>query len=691
MNFKKNPKTNFKKDLNKMTEKGAREEAKALREAIEYHDYLYYVKNQPEISDAVYDKLFRRLQKLEEAYPELQTDTSPTRRVGGQPMEKLKRVKHSKVMLSLNSVLDETEVKDFHRFISRNTNEDKISYLLEPKFDGLSVEIIYEHGGFQYGATRGNGEIGEDISENLKTIKTLPMHLRDGQGIPSFLSVRGEVFMRKQGFQQLNKERIERGDEPFANPRNAAAGTIRQLDPGKVAGRPLDIFFYEILASEGKTLSSHWEVLKQFPEWGLKTNPHNRKVSSFEEIKTYHHQLSEQRDNLEYEIDGIVIKLDDYGQRSTLGVRQRSPRWALAWKFPPKEEVTSLEQIVVQVGRTGMLTPVALLQPVDVGGVTISRATLHNEEEARNKDVRPGDKVRVARAGDVIPEIIERVKQPGKKRGEKFSMPKRCPVCGAQVFKEGAYYFCPGGLSCAPQLIGRIIHYASRNAMDIDGLGDKTAKDLVQKGIVKDIADLYNLSVEDLLKLDGFAEKSATQLYEAIQGTKSPRLDRFLYALGIRHVGERLARVLADRYRSLAALRNATRDELEKTEEIGPEIACSVAMFFSEKENKNILARLEDTGMKVQDMPKEKKALPLQGKTFVFTGKLKNYTRDKAQGLVERLGARTTSSVSGETDYLIVGEDPGSKLDQAKKHKMQVLDEEQFDSLLGKWDKKGKR
>lgn len=691
MNFKKNPKINFKKDPNKMTEKEVREEVKALREAIEYHDYLYYVKNQPEISDAAYDKLFRRLQKLEEAYPELQTDTSPTRRVGGQPMEKLKKIKHSKVMLSLNSVLDETEAKDFHRFISRNTNENKISYLLEPKFDGLSVEIIYEHGDFQYGATRGNGEIGEDISENLKTIKALPMHLRDGQGTPSFLSVRGEVFMRKQGFQQLNKERIERGDEPFANPRNAAAGTIRQLDPGKVAGRPLDIFFYEILASEGEALSSHWEVLKQFPEWGLKTNPHNRKVSSFEEIKIYHHQLSEQRDNLEYEIDGIVIKLDDYGQRSALGVRQRSPRWALAWKFPPKEEVTSLEQIVVQVGRTGMLTPVALLQPVDVGGVTISRATLHNEEEARNKDVRPGDKVRVARAGDVIPEIIERVKQPGKKRGEKFSMPKRCPVCGAQVFKEGAYYFCAGGLSCPPQLIGRIIHYGSRNAMDIDGLGDKTAKDLVQKGIVKDIADLYNLSVEDLLKLDGFAEKSATRLYEAIQGTKSSRLDRFLYALGIRHVGERLARVLANRYRSLAALRNATRYELEKTEEIGPEIACSVAMFFSEKENKNILARLEDTGMKVQDMPKEKKALPLQGKTFVFTGRLKNYTRDEVQGLVERLGAHTTSSVSGETDYVIVGEDPGSKLDQAKKYKTEVLDEGQFDSLLGKRDKKGKR
>jgi DNA ligase (NAD+) len=690
MEFTANPKTDF-KDLDKLTKHEARKEAEALREGIEYHDYLYYVKNQPEISDAVYDKLFHRLQKLEEAYPELQTGTSPTRRVGGKPMDELKKVQHAQMMLSLNSALDESEAKNFYDFIRRNTDTSKMVCVVEPKFDGLSVEVVYEGGDFRYGATRGNGEMGEDISENLKTIKALPMHLQEKKELPSFLSVRGEIFMCKDGFQQLNKERIERGDEPFANPRNAAAGTIRQLDPGKVAGRPLDIFFYEILASEGKTFSSHLEALKQFPEWGLKTNPHNRKVSSFEEIKTYHHQFSEQRDNPEYEIDGIVIKLNDYGQRSALGVRHRSPRWAFAWKFPPKEEVTTLEQIVVQVGRTGMLTPVALLQPVDVGGVTISRATLHNEEEARNKDVRPGDKVRVARAGDVIPEIIERVKQPGKKRGEKFSMPKRCPVCGAQVFKEGAYYFCPAGLSCPPQLIGRIIHYASRNAMDIDGLGDKTAKDLVQKGIVKDIADLYNLSVEDLLKLDGFAEKSATQLYETIQGTKSPHLDRFLYALGIRHVGERLARVLANRYRSLAALRNATRDELEKTEEIGPEIARSVAMFFSEKENKDILARLEDTGMKVQDMPKEKKALPLQGKTFVFTGKLKNYTRDEAQGLVERLGARTTPSVSGETDYVIVGEDPGSKLDQSKTHKTQVLDEEQFDSLLEKRDKKGKR
>jgi DNA ligase (NAD+) len=681
MNFKKNPPTDF-KDLDKLTKQEAREEAKALREGIEYHDYLYYVKNRPEISDAVYDKLFRRLRKLEEAYPELQTDTSPTRRVGGLPMDELKKVRHAEMMLSLNSALDEAEAREFHRFISRNTGKRDIAYIVEPKFDGLSVEIVYEHGHFRYGATRGNGEIGEDISGNLKTIKALPMHLQDGKDLPSFLSVRGEVFMRKKGFQQLNKERIERGDEPFANPRNAAAGTMRQLDPNNVAGRPLDIFFYEILTSEGKAFSSHWEMLKHFSRWGLKTDPHNKKTSSFEEIKAYRQKLSAQRDDLEYEIDGIVIKLDDYEQRAALGVRQRSPRWAIAWKFPPKEELTTLEEIVVQVGRTGMLTPVALLQPVDVGGVTISRATLHNEDEARNKDVRPGDKVRVARAGDVIPEIIERVEEPGKKRGEKFSMPERCPVCGAKVFKEGAYYFCPAGLSCAPQMIGRIIHYASRNAMDIEGLGDKTAKDMVQKGMVKDIADLYRLSVEDLLKLEGFAEKSATQLYKAIQGTKSPRLDRFLYALGIRHVGERVARVLAYRYRSLNALRKASKDDLEKTEEIGPEIARSVAEFFSEQENKHILERLDKAGVKVEDMPQEKKARPLQGKTFVFTGQLENYTRDEAQRLVERLGGRATSSVSRETDYVVVGRDPGSKLDQAKKHKVEILEEKQFDSLL---------
>jgi len=487
--------------------------------------------------------------------------------------------------------------------------------------------------------------------------------------------------MHKNGFQQLNRERIQKGLEPFANPRNAAAGTMRQLDPKNVAGKPLDLVFYEILKAGGDGFSSHWQALEQFAEWGLKTDFHRTKASSFDEIEAYHRKLSDQREDLDYEIDGIVIKVDDYGQRSELGVRQRSPRWAYAWKFPPKQEITLLEDIVVQVGRTGVLTPVALLQPVDVGGVTVSRATLHNEDEVKKKDVRPGDKVRVERAGDVIPEVVERVETKKKKRGRPFSMPQKCPVCGAEVFKDRAYYFCPAGLSCPPQVIGRIIHYGSREAMDIGGLGDKTVKALVHKDLVHDIADLYKLSVDDLLKLEGFARKSANQLYQAIQATKNPRLDRFLYALGIRQVGRRMARVLAQRYGSLDALQGATVEELEKTEEIGPEIARSVTRFFEEDTNQQVLKRLERAGVKVKEMSKQKKALPLEGKTFVFTGKLEDYTRDEARRLVEELGGHPASSVSGETDYVVAGQDPGSKLEKAKRRKVLILNEKQFKEL----------
>lgn len=679
MDFKKNPDTTF-KHLDRLTKKEAREEAEALREGIDYHDYLYYIRNQPEISDAVYDKLFRRLQKLEEAFPELRTDTSPTQRVGAEPVDELKKVEHAGAMLSLNSALEEKEVKNFFDFVRRHTRGKGVDYVLEPKFDGFSVEVTYEKGTFQYGATRGNGEVGEDISENLKTIRALPMRLQKNS-IPNFLSVRGEVFMHKKGFQQLNRERIQKGLEPFANPRNAAAGTMRQLDPKNVAGRPLDLVFYEILKAGGDGFSSHWQVLEQFAEWGLKTDPHRTKASSFDEIEAYHRKLSDQREDLDYEIDGIVIKVDDYGQRSELGVRQRSPRWAYAWKFSPKQEITVLEDIVVQVGRTGVLTPVALLQPVDVGGVTVSRATLHNEDEVKKKDVRPGDKVRVVRAGDVIPEVVERVETKKKKRKRPFSMPRKCPVCGAEVFREGAYYFCPAGLSCPPQVIGRIIHYGSREAMDIGGLGDKTVKALVQKDLVHDIADLYKLSVDDLLKLEGFARKSANQLCQAIQQTKNPRLDRFLYALGIRHVGQRMARVLAQRYGSLDALQSTSTEELKKTEEIGPEIARSVAQFFEEDTNQQVLKRLERAGVKVKEMPRQKKTLPLEGKTFVFTGKLEDYTRDEARRLVEELGGRPASSVSGETDYVVAGEDPGSKLEKAKRRKVLILNEKQFKEL----------
>lgn len=681
MNFKKNPPREF-PGIDSLSPEEAREEAEALREAIDHHDFLYYVKNQPEISDAAYDRLFHRLKELEEAFPELESPTSPTRRVGAEPVSRLKKVEHSRPMLSLNSALEESKVREFVDFVRRNVRGE-IRWVLEPKFDGFSVEVVYREGVFQYGSTRGNGDIGEDISENLKTVRTLPLRLRREPDLPSFLSVRGEVFMSRQGFLKLNQERIEQGEDPFANPRNAAAGTMRQLDPKIVAERPLEIIFYDILAVEDSEIpSTHWETLQRFSEWGLRTYWENRRCQSFGEIVDYRQGLLSQREEFDYELDGIVIKLDDFSMRESLGTRQRSPRWAFAWKFPPKEEVTILEKILVQVGRTGILTPVALLQPVDVGGVTVSRATLHNEDEVRRKDVRPKDRVRVARAGDVIPEVVERIDTPGSQRREPFSMPERCPVCDSEVYRDGAYTVCPAGLSCPAQVIGGIIHYGSRRALDIAGLGEKTAQDLFRKGLVRNIADLYRLSVDDLKKLDGFAEKSATQLHEAIQATKQPPLDRFLYALGIRHVGERVAKVLASRFKELEALRSADETALTEVHEIGPEIAGSVTQFFSQEVNQKVLQGLAEADVRPVRAADTSGEQPLSGKTFVFTGSLSNFTRKEAQRRVEALGGRATSSVSGETDFLVVGENPGSKLDQAREQDVAVLEEKDFLKLI---------
>ncbi|HRR40813.1 MAG TPA: NAD-dependent DNA ligase LigA [Syntrophales bacterium] len=680
--YKSHPPAVF-EDVKKMTLQEAREEVEALREAIEYHNYLYYVKAQPSISDAAYDRLFRRLQELEKAFPELDSPTSPTKKVGAPPVSELRKVRHTAPLLSLDASNEEQDVRDFDRFIRRSAGRSEIAYVLEPKFDGFSVEVVYEDGLFRYGATRGDGEIGEDISENLKTIRSLPLRLRDVSDRPSFLAVRGEVYMSKKGFLALNKSRVEAGEEPFANPRNAAAGMMRQLDPGKVAGKPLEAVFYDILRHEGKAFTSHWEALLRFGEWGLRTDPRNKRVFTFEEISRYHADLYQQRDDLDFEIDGIVIKVDDYRLREELGMRERSPRWAMAWKFPPREEITVVEDIVVSVGRTGVLTPLALLQPVDVGGVTVSRATLHNEDEVRRKDIRPKDKVRVARAGDVIPEVVERVDEPGRKRSAPFVMPEKCPVCGAKVVKEGAYTLCPAGLSCPAQLVGRICHYASRNALNVEGLGRETAKQLVERGMVRNVADLYRLTVDDLLTLEGFAQKSARALYDAIQATKKPRLDRFLYALGFPLVGERTARLLARRYGNLAALSQATEEDMMQTPEIGPEIARSVAAFFREKENREVLEALEKSGVEVQPLRENAAGLPLQGKTFVFTGTLQRFRREEAKERVEALGGRVASSVSKKTDYVVAGVDPGSKLEDARRLGVQVIDEEEFAKLIG--------
>lgn len=679
--YKENPPASF-AEIGKLTLRDAREEVEALREAIEYHNDLYYVKARPRISDALYDRLFRRLQELETAFPGLRSPVSPTQKVGAPPVSGLRKVRHTAPMLSLNAAMDEKEVRDFDRSVRRNTGRSDLAYVLEPKFDGFSVEVVYRDGLFQYGATRGDGEIGEDISGNLKTIRALPLRLQEKKGRPSFLAVRGEVFMPKRGFQELNRRLIETGEEPFANPRNAAAGIMRQLDPGKVADKPLDIVFYEILRWEGGSFTSHWEVLREFREWGLKTDPRNQRVADFAEIEAYRAGLYEKRDSLEFEIDGIVIKLDDYRLREDLGMRERSPRWAMAWKFPPREEITTVEDIVVSVGRTGVLTPLALLQPVDVGGVTVSRATLHNEDEARRKDIRPKDRVRVARAGDVIPEILERIAEPGRRRAKPFSMPERCPVCGARVIREGAYTFCPAGLSCPAQLMGRIGHYASRNALNIEGLGRETARQLVEKGKVRSVADLYRLTAADLLELDGFAEKSADRLYEAIQASKRPALDRFLYALGIPQVGERTARILARHFGSLTALRKAGPDDLQKTAEIGPEIARSVAGFFAEEENREVLDALAKAGMEVQALRQAAAAQPLRGKTFVLTGTLDRTRREEARERIEALGGRVASSVSRKTDYVVAGLEPGSKLDDARRLGVKVIDEAAFEKLL---------
>lgn len=683
MDFKKKPKTEF-KNLDNLTEEEAREEVEALRGGLEYHNYLYYIKHEPRISDAVYDKLFHRLQNLEEAFPALRSENSPTQKIGAAPLDKLKKVSHTLPMLSLNTALNEDEARDFDDFIRRNIGKKSVSYTLEPKFDGLSVEVVYEHGIFKYGATRGDGTEGEDISPNLKTVGPVIMRLQkqNSDKIPAFLALRGEVFMPKGKFLKLNRKRIERGEEPFANPRNTAAGIMRQLDPKKVADKPLDIVFYEILRIEGITFSSHWEELQQFPRWGLKTDPLNTKCTSFSEIQSFHRKLEEEREDLHYEIDGVVIKLDDLAERERLGTRQRSPRWALAWKFPPKKEVTRLEDIVVQVGRTGILTPVALFQPVDVGGVTVSRATLHNEDEVLRKDVRPGDKVRVARAGDVIPEVIERIREPGKKRGEKFSMPDTCPVCRSEVMREGAYTFCPAGLSCAAQLRGHLRHYASRDAMNIEGLGEKIVAQLVDRGLVRDIADLYRLDEDDFMDLEGFARKSAQNLFRAIREAKNPSLHRFLYALGIRYVGSHVARVLARNFRSLKRLMIATEEELQNIREIGPEIALSVHRFFSQKENLNVLRRLRESGVEVEEELTGRADLSLEGKIFVFTGELENYTREEAEELVENKGGQATSSISDETDFVVAGKNPGRKLDRAKKREIRVLDENEFVKIL---------
>jgi DNA ligase (NAD+) len=656
-----------------------------LRDQIRRHDYLYYVKDRPEISDGEYDRLFRELAEIERAHPELVTVDSPTQRVGAPPLDELGKVPHERPMLSLDSLVDPQDVLAFDQRMKRELERDQIEYTVEPKFDGLSVELVYERGTFVRGSTRGDGTTGEDVTVNLRTIKSLPLQLQLSSRPPSHVAVRGEVYMRLDDFHALNRRMMERGDDAFANPRNAAAGSLRQLDSRVTADRPLVVTCYEIMAMDGTPPPSHWDELESLGSWGLPI-PHLRtRCDTINDVMAFHRDTEHQRDTLPYEIDGVVVKLDRRSWQDQLGMKSRSPRWAIAFKFVPRKEITKVHKIMVSVGRTGTLTPLALLNPVEVGGVTISRATLHNADEVARKDIRDGDTVKVERAGDVIPAIVERVPVPGESRSAPFAMPDRCPVCGSAVAKEGAYVYCTGQAVCPAQLKGAIEHFASKSALNIDGLGKKTVAQLVDHGLVRDLADLYQLSREQILGLEGFAERSATLLLDAIGQSKHVSLERFLLGLGIRQVGQHIATVLAKEFGSLDAIMSADHERLQTVKEIGPEISASLVSYFQEPSNRRVIDRLREFGVSIAatSAVSDGGSKLLTGKTFVFTGGLEGVSRDEATSLVERLGATVSSSVSKRTSYVVAGADPGSKLDQARKLGVPVLNKDEFLALVG--------
>jgi DNA ligase (NAD+) len=664
--------------------KDAQRRIEELRRKIRHHDHLYYVEDSPEISDEAYDRLFRKLKRLEERFPGLLSPDSPTQRVGGEPLDSFSTIEHAAPMLSLDSDPSEEAVERFDERVRKALGtETEIEYVLEPKLDGASVELVYEDSVLTRAATRGDGLRGEGIIANVKTIAAVPLRLRDGErAVPPFLSLRGEVIMQQSAFEKLNERLMEEGREPFANPRNAAAGALRQLDPQITASRPLGIYLYDILAAEGFAADSQWEVLEALREWGLRVNDLPRLVDSVEQIVDYHHDLVSRRDDIGYEIDGVVIKLNDLAAREEMGSTSHHPRWAFAFKFEPRKEITRLAKIIASVGRTGVVTPVAMLRPVEIGGVTVSRATLHNREEVARKDIREGDTVRVQRAGDVIPQVVERLPQPGRKRGPEFRMPENCPSCGTELIERGPFSVCPNSFDCPAQLAGRVIHLGSRNALDIEGLGEETARLLVGKKLVEHLPDLFDLAPEQLVELEGFAQKSAENLVAGIEKASHAELHRFLFGLGIPEVGATVARSIARHFRSVEALRAAGEEELQEVDGVGPKMAEQIVGFFEEPRNNKILDELLGGRVEIIEPEEKTEAGDLAGLKFVLTGGLEKFSRGEAKQLLESLGAKVTSSVSAKTDYVVAGTDPGSKYDKAQKLGVTTLDEEGFLGLL---------
>ena len=650
-----------------------------LRDAIDYHAYRYYALDDPEIADAEYDALVGELIELEAQFPELVTPDSPTQRVGAAPSDQFAEVRHPSPMMSLDNCFSLEELLAWGKRVERLIGTVE-GFVVELKMDGVAVNLIYQDGVFVRGATRGDGRVGEDITANLKTIPSVPLKLRGNA--PSLLEVRGEVYMRTDDFEKLNEALGEQGLRTFANPRNAAAGSLRQKDPRMTAERKLSLVSHGVGHVEGVRLRSHWEALQTMRALGIRINEHNKQVSNLDEVYEFCTFWEQHRHDVPYEIDGIVVKVDAFGQQEELGHTSKAPRWAIAYKFPPEERTTRLNDIRVHIGRTGAATPYAVLEPVFVGGVTVSTATLHNEDEVRRKDVRIGDTVIVRRAGDVIPEVVGPVvsKRSGDERA--FEMPAKCPSCGSDIVRpEGEVVARCTGLDCPSQRLERISHFAGRGAMDIEGLGYQTISALIEKGWLKDVSDIYYVKPEQLAELDGFAEKSIDNLMNAIEASKTRPLGNFLVALGILHVGATAAHQLAAEVGSLDRLIEMSEEELQALEGIGPVIARSIATFFAQHRNLEIIERMRAAGVNPQ-APAKKTGGRLQGKTFVLTGGLESFTREQATDAIEQLGGKVVSSVSKTTDYVVVGENPGSKLDKAKKLGTQTLDEEAFKKLL---------
>lgn len=670
--------------VERLSKEEARKRIEELREQINYHNYRYYVLNSPVISDAEYDELMRELQELENMYPDLITPDSPTQRVGAPPQEEFGTIEHEIPMLSIQDARNEEEIREFDRRIKRQLGlslNSNIEYTVEPKFDGLSCEITYLNGIYSSAATRGDGLRGEDVTLNAKTIKSIPLRLISNFPIPPKVQIRGEVIMKKKDFEELNKDLISRGEPTFANPRNAAAGSLRQLDPNITAKRKLDFIAWGIGVVQDIKFEYHWDVLNAVEKWGFKVSTPRKLCKNIEEAIDFYREMEEKRDTLDYELDGIVIKVNSLALWEELGTTARTPRYFLAGKFKPRQKTSKILDVVFQVGRTGAITPVAILEPVEVGGVIVSRATLHNFDEVKRLDVKIGDRVVVQRAGDVIPDIVGVVKEARTGEERDILPPETCPVCKSKVVREGAYYKCVS-MKCSAKLKAHLKHFAQRRAMDIEGLGEKVAEQLVDRGLVQDVSDLYYLKKWQLMTLEGFADKSAQNLIDEIEKSKKTTLARFLYAIGIPNVGEYTAKILADKFRTLDRLMNAGYTELISIPGIGPETASSIVEFFKNEDNRKVIEKFLSAGLSFEEQKIVVKESPFKGKTVVFTGELHSMSRDQAKELVEKLGGRVTNSVSRNTDLVIVGENPGSKYQKAQELRVKIIYEDEFLKML---------